>query len=400
MPDFNYQMSAADGSLVDGTMSAADEVELATRVRTLGGVLLSAKPARSGPKRRAKISRRELITFTQHLLTAQKAGITVLSAIDGYASQAEDPNVGYMLHELSRSVEGGLALSDAMGAYPKTFPDMYRNMIAAGEASGHLDSIMERLVSYLEWRDQMAQEMRQATIYPAVVISMVGALIVFLLTFVLPRFTGIFEGAAMELPLATRILMGLGTLFGSNWPWLIGGVVVLVGGYKMARKSKRGDLWLERQQLNIPLFGKNIRFIHMSQMTYSLGLLIGAGVNITQALELSLRSVTNRHLAVGMRQVAERVNAGMSLTDALSHTGHLPGLALQMIAVGEQSGTLAESLSRCTEYLRKEVQHGLKTAMKILEPTITLFLGVVVGGIALTIFYTLYKMIMAVGGTH
>jgi len=400
MPEFNYQMMTADRAVVDGSMSAIDEVDLATRVRAQGGVLLSAKAASGTSNKSPKISPRELVIFTEHLITSLRAGIPVLSAIQGYASQAEDPATSQMLNNVSLAVEGGQTLSDAMAAYPKVFSDMYRNMVAAGEASGQLERILERLSAYLEWRTGLAQDLRQATIYPAVVLSLVTGLIIFLLAFVLPRFTGIFNGATMELPLATRILMGAGSLFSHNWPWLLGGVAAIVVIYKAVRRNQHGDLWLERKQLGIPLLGKNIRNICMSQMTYSLGLLIGAGVNITQAMELSRGAVSNRFLMHRMERVADGVNAGQSLTESLGQSGQLPGLALQMIAVGEQSGTLAESLERCTEYLRKEVQHGLKNTMRVLEPAITLFLGIVVGGIALTIFYTLYKMIMSVGGTH
>lgn len=398
MPDFAYRMATADGATVEGAMSAADEVALAAQVRALGGVLISCKVrrvVRSG----VRVDRRELITFTQHLHTTVQAGIPVLSAIRGYAKQAENPDLGRALNDLANQVEAGQSLSEAMATFPRIFPPLYVNMTAAGEASGKLDAILERLASYLEWRDEMARDLKQATVYPVVVISMVLGLIVFLLSFVLPRFIGIFDGATMELPLATRVLMAVGTLFGANWPWLAGATLLLALGFWLLKRHPRGAVWLHQRQIALPLFGKAIRFISLSQMTYSLGLLVNAGVNITQALALSRGAVTNLFLAERMAQVGERINAGESLTQAFSHSGQFPPLALQMIAVGEESGQLPESLDRVTQYLRREVQHGLRVAMKALEPAITLFLGVMVGGIALTIFYTLYKMIMAIGGT-
>ncbi len=398
MPDFTYRMANADGSIAEGAMSAPDEVQLAQQVGRLGGVLVSYKVKNEVRTDKARMARRELITFTQHMLTAVQSGIPVLTAVRGYAEQAEDPAVRETLNTLSMMVEGGQSLSESMGQYPNIFPTLYVNMVAAGEVSGQLDNILARLVDYLEWMDEMTRDLKQATIYPAAVMTLVAGLIVFLLSFVLPRFMGIFDGAEDHLPLAAKILMGAGSLFGNNWPILFGAIATVVVAYKLAKRNEKGADWLAAQQLKLPLFGINIRYICLSQMTYALGLLIGAGVNITTALALATKAVTNRHLAKVMHHVGERVNAGETLTEALTHSNQFPALALQMIAVGEESGSLAEALDRCTSYLRREVQHGLKTAMKILEPAITLFLGIVVGGIALTIFYTMYTMIMAIGG--
>jgi len=401
VPDFHYRMANADGSTANGSMNAPDEVALAQQVHKLGGVLVSFKVNRPAKTRSAHIDRRELITFTQHLLTALQSGIPILKAIHGYADQADDPAVKQTLGDLATRVEGGQNLSEAMEQYPGIFPSLYVNMVAAGEVSGQLDAILERLSDYLEWLDEMTRDLKQATIYPAAVLTLVAGLIVFLLSFVLPRFMGIFEGAEDHLPLAAKILMAAGSLFGANWPYLFSAIALGAVALHLTRKSDKGGLWLAEWQLKLPLFGKYIRYLCLSQMTYSLGLLIGAGVNITSALSLSTRAVTNRYLVRHMEHVGERVTAGETLTEALAHIKQLPPLALQMIAVGEESGSMAESLDRCTAYLRREVRHGLKVAMKVLEPAITLFLGIVVGGIALTIFYTMYTMIMAIGvGAH
>jgi type II secretory pathway component PulF len=398
MPDFHYRMAGADGRLQSGVMAAPDEAGLADRIRHLGGVLIAAKPVRvRAPK--VRLTRRERMTFTGHLETAVGAGIPVIEAIRGFGTYVPDKGLAHMLEDVAHGLEGGESLAHALGRYPKAFSPLYVSMVATGEETGRLDTVLGRLNAYLEWQDALARDLRQATVYPVVIITLVLALIVFLLTFVLPRLVGIF-GKAAAIPEAARVLLGVSAAFAAGWPYMVAGLVLGSVAFAFARRRDAVALWLDRAALRVPLFGTTVRLIRVSQLMYCLGLLLDAGVDIARSLTLAEGVVENRHLALKVADVGERVVGGGRLSEALQETAIFPPLALQMVAVGEEGGRLPDALFRATEFLRREVQASIRFALSILEPAIIIVLGVVVGGIALTVFYTLYTIISSIGGAR
>lgn len=398
MPDFHYRMAGADGRTRTGTMAAPDEAGLAARIRGDGGILIDAKPIRVRPPK-VRMGRRERMTFTAHMETAVGAGIPVLEALRGFGHHVPDPGIAHMLEDVAHGLESGEGLAHALGRYPRCFSPLYVSMVATGEETGRLDTVLGRLNSYLEWQDGLARDLKQATVYPVVIISLVVALIVFLLTFVLPRLVGIF-GSGAPIPAAARVLLGISAFFGAYWPFMLAALVL--GGvlFGVLRRRESVARWLDRTVLKVPLFGTTIRLIRVSQLMYCLGLLLDAGVDIARALTLSQGVVENRHLAERVAEVEERVVGGGRLADALESTGVFPPLSLQMVAVGEEGGRLPDALFRATEFLRREVQASIRLALSILEPAIIIVLGVVVGGIALTVFYTLYTIISSIGGAR
>jgi type II secretory pathway component PulF len=398
MPDFHYRMAGADGRLQTGVMAAPDEAGLADRIRHLGGVLISAKPVpQKVPKYR--MGRRERMTFTGHMETAISAGIPVVEAIRGFAEHVPDEGLARMLEDVAHGLESGEGLAHALGRHPRCFSPLYVSMVATGEETGQLDTVLGRLNAYLEWQDALARDLKQATVYPVVIITLVLGLIVFLLTFVLPRLVGIF-GPGAPIPAAARVLLGVSAFFGDYWPFMLAAVALGAVAFGFARRREGFALWLDRTALRVPLFGHTVRLIRVSQLMYCLGLLLDAGVDIARALTLSEGVVENRHLAHKVAQVGERVVGGGRLGEALAATGVFPPLALQMVAVGEEGGRLPDALFRATEFLRREVQASIRLALSILEPAIIIVLGVVVGGIALTVFYTLYTIISSIGGAR
>ena len=385
---------------MEDTAFASDEGQLASRIRADGGVLIHARSQNAGKAQTAQISRRERICLTNHLHTSTATGIPILEALRSYAEQVEEPGLAQALNSMAAGIEGGQGIGEAMKRFPNLFPPLYVNMVAAGEESGKLDTILGQLGEYLEWRDEVAKDLRQATVYPTAMLTLVAALVVFLLSFVLPRFVGIFEGNAEALPLAAVMLMGIGSLFSVYWPWLLATAMGGTFAFLLARRNEHGALWLDRMALKVPLFGHSIRLICLSQLTYSLGLLLSSGIDITRSLVISKGVAGNRHLIKNMERVEEMVAAGHGINEAFKTTRMFPPLVMQMVSVGEETGHLPKSMERATFYMKDEVKNGLKLAFAILEPAITVFLGVVVGGIALTIFYTLYTMVMAIGGGH
>jgi len=401
MAAYQVRMALRDGTIEAAVLHAPDEADLAAAVRAGGGVLLSARKAPEPRTGRARISRTERIAFTHHLQAAVAAGVGPTDAVRGFAEHIPNRGLARALAEAAQAVEGGQTLARALERYPRVFPPLYVHMVATGEESGRLDTVLERLAAFLEWQDELIHDLKQATVYPAVVVTLVIALTVFLLSFVLPRFVGIFGSAhADAIPTTAVWLMALGAWFGKAWPFLLAGAVGVAAAVPLLRRRPEVALRLDRAALRVPLFGAAVRLIRLSQLTYCLGLLLDAGVDISRALTVAQGVTENRHLAGLVGRVHDRVVAGSTLTEAMGADDLLPPLTLQMVAVGEDSGSLPKALSRATDYLRREVQRALRLAMAVLEPAIVVFLGIVVGGIALTIFYTMYKMIMAIGGSH
>lgn len=396
---YSYRM-AKDGAVVAGVLSAPDESALASRVRSQGGILISAHARVARRARRVKITRRDLITFTAHMHSAVSAGIPLLDSLRAFVQVMPEGGFAQVVGRIVTSLEAGKSLADALREHPRTFPSLFVHMVETGEESGRLESVLESLVSYLEWQDEIVKDLRQATVYPTVVLTLVFALITFLLTFVLPRFMGIFKSSDIVLPTATVWLMAIGGAFSRYW--LAGLVVMGLGAVLLTwvHRTGKGGIALDRMLFRMPVFGTSIQYIALSRLTYSLGLLLDAGIDISRALVLTTGAVGNRYLADEATRIHNRVLAGHGLAEAVHKSDIFPPLLLQMIAMGEQSGTLPQTLARMTDYLKREVRAALKRAFSILEPAITIFLGIVVGGIALTIFYTLYRMIMAVGAGH
>lgn len=401
MPEFHFRMAQPDGTVRSGVMTAPDEPGLAAAIRSGGGVLLSARRARPRKAPNVRVSRSERIAFTHNMQAALAAGVPPTEALRGFAAHVPNKAFARMLTEAAQAVEGGQTVAGALGRFPAAFSPLYVSMVATGEESGRLDDVLGRLADYLEWQDGLVHDLKQATVYPAVVIALVIALTVFLLAFVLPRFVAIFgSGNPEALPVAALWLMAVGRLFSRGWPYLVGGAAGAAAGFAVLKRRPAVALWLDRAALRVPLFGPAVRLIRLSQLTYCLGLLLDAGVDVSRALTLCREVVENRYLAQRMVEVHDRVIAGSTITEALATVGMMPPLTLQMVAVGEQAGGLPGALARATDFLRREVHNALRMALAILEPSIIVFLGGVVGGIALTIFYTLYRMIMAIGGAH
>jgi type IV pilus assembly protein PilC len=399
MPMYNYRM-AKDGAVVAGVLSAPDESALAGRIRAQGGVLISARARASRGRRRVRVARRDLITFTSHLHSSVSAGIPLLDSLRAFVQVLPEGGFSDVVGQIVTSLEAGKSLADALREHPRTFPSLYVHMVETGEESGRMESVLESLLGYLEWQDEIVKDLRQATVYPTVVLSLVFALITFLLTFVLPRFIGIFSSTEMVLPTPTIWLMAVGNVFSHYWYWGLALLGLAVAGLKWARRTPKGGVVIDHLLFRLPVFGTSILYIALSRLTYSLGLLLDAGIDISRSLTLTTGAVGNRYLARETTHIHDRVLAGHGLAESIGRSDIFPPLMLQMVTIGEQSGTLPQTLDRMTDYLKREVKASLKRAFSILEPAITVFLGVVVGGIALIIFYTLYRLIMAVGAGH
>lgn len=406
MPHYAYRAKDDYGKTVTGLVEAPteDEVDLSLREKGLYVISVEARAqAQPGAKRPAakpvgRVSRRDLILFTSHLQTLFSAGIPLTPGLREFAEEAPSKAIGAVAASILERVEGGTMLSDAMAQFPNVFPELYVALVRAGEASGHLDAVFADIVTHLEWQQGILSQVRQASIYPAVLLSALTGLVILLFTFVLPRFAKILERTGAPLPLPTKIVLVVGGFMQANWTYLLFGTVALVVAVRLLVRTPGGRLAMDRLKLQLPVFGAIIRKIALSRFAHNLETLHRAGVEFVYALTVLERVVGNAALARAVAQVKERVIGGMAFTDALRATGEFPPLVLRIVASGEMSGNLADSLGKVSQYYDKEVPDSVRRLFGLIEPVMITVLAVVVLGSILAVFLPIYGILGKIGG--
>lgn len=412
MPEYRYRSVDGKGRSVAGVANASDEDGLATLLQGQGLTLIDSAPAKTDapadakagaetPKQVNKIAvkRQELIRFTYNLHAIFSAGVPIVKGIQSLrdeAAQAENP-FEEVLDGLIARLESGESFSESLKTFPNVFPDLYVHLIAAGEASGNLESILIDIAENLEWQEEIKQTLKQATIYPSVILAAVIGLIALLLLFVIPKFTDIFAKMSIELPTPMRIMIALGEFSNNHWDHVLIGTGIFVAGLFFYRRSAHGAQTIERLKVKIPLFGPVVLKIGIARFTKNLAILNNSGITITESLMISEKIAGNPLLEDAIRLARDRIMQGDSLTQALGASPVFPVLVRNMVSVGEESGKLGASLQRISEFYDREVKLSLKRAFAVLEPAITVFLAALVGAIAIAIVSTLYKAITMVG---
>jgi type IV pilus assembly protein PilC len=394
MPEFTYKAVDAQGREVKGALNAPSELELEDRLREMGLTLVRARPE-TGVSLFSfeRITRKDLISFTLHLSTVLSAGIPLLTGLRDMAEQTTKRRLRQVIEQIAEDVRAGASLSEALGRHPKVFSELYVNMVHAGEASGNVEGVLNELTAFLEWQDDLAASVTQALLYPIVILVAGVMLVFFLLSFVLPRFLDVFAKAKVQLPLPTRILLGISGFFARYWLLLLllaAGLVVLVIRLK---RTPRGAMLWDRFKLNLPIFGGLIRRVALSRFAHHMGTLLKAGIDITEALWVAERVIGNAVLAQIIRNALVRVREGEPLSRTLEQSGEFPPLIVRMFQIGERTSSLELTLSKVSEHYDKEVPVTIKRIFSIFEPVVIVFLGAVVVGIALSMFLPMYQMI-------
>ncbi len=401
MPRFSYIAVDDFGKKVKGTLIAPSEESLKKLLSEMGLFLLSSRVVKekklfTPPKPRIK--RREVINFTVHLRTLISAGVPLTQGMTDLLEQTENKHFREIIEDVQRNIQAGASFSEALALHPEVFDDTYINIVRAGETSGRLDQVLNDLVRFLEWSEELSSQIRQATIYPSIVITAVVGLIILLFTFVFPRFIVIFEAANVELPLPTKIVIWVSTFFKENIVYMLGILFLSWLGFQLYVRTERGRLNVDRVKLRLPVVGDLLKKIESSRFCHYLSLLLRSGVDTSQSLWVVEKVLKNRFISQLVRNAREEVTAGGSLSDSLRKSGVFPPVVVRMIAAGESSGSLDETLEKVSEYFDREVPLAVRRTFAILEPAVIVFLAVIVLGAALSMFLALYKMVGALSG--
>ena len=404
MPDYKYQGTSRAGASVSGVMTASNKTELANLLKRQQ--ITATKMTEKGkefnmPQFGGGVKAKELAIFTRQFSVMIDAGLPLVQCLEILASQQENKFFQKVLIGTRGQVEGGATLSAAMRTSPKVFDALYVNMVEAGETGGILDTILQRLSTYIEKNVKLQRAVKSALVYPVGVLTVAGGVITLLLWKVVPIFATLFAGLGVDLPLATKIVIGLSNFIGSIFGLLI---LVALGagifGLKVWYGTKQGRFILDTIVLKLPVLGILMRKIAVARFTRTLGTLISSGVPILEGLDITARTAGNAVVERALQQVRKSLEEGKSLTEPLRDSEVFPGMVTQMIAVGEQTGAMDAMLQKIADFYEEEVDAAVKDLLTALEPVMIVFLGVVVGGVVISMYLPLFSLIGKLSGAH
>jgi type IV pilus assembly protein PilC len=343
------------------------------------------------------IQTRDIVIFTRQFATMINSGLPLVQSLDILAKQSENKALRKVIEEILYDVESGQTLADAIGKHPKVFTDLYKNMVAAGEAGGILDTILLRLATFLEKADALKRKIKGAMIYPAVIFTVAGAAVSVLLIFVIPTFQEMFASAGVQLPLPTLIVIGLSEFLQAYWWGVFGAIAAFLVLIRQWYKTPGGQLVLDKLILNVPILGPLQRKAAIARFTRTLGTLVSSGVSILDGLEITARTAGNRVIHDAIMESRTSIAGGETISEPLKKSGVFPPMVVQMINVGEQTGGLDEMLTKIADFYDEEVDAAVEALLSALEPIMIVFLGVVVGGMIIAMYLPIFDMVNAAG---
>jgi len=343
-------------------------------------------------------SKKDILNFTNQLAVMVRAGISLTDCLESIAEQNENQKLAAVITDLKNQIEAGKSFSQSLAEHPEVFSNLYVNMVAAAEISGSLSSMLQKLAEYLDQEAETRSQVRAACVYPIIIAIMAVVVTVFLLLFVLPRFTAIFAGKEHLLPSPTKILMATSAFLRSYWFFIIPAVGGAVGGFLYFISTNFGRLWWDETKLALPLLKTLCRSLYITRSLHTMGVLTKAGVPILNTISITAQisgNVLYKDMWIG---VHEDVRQGKKIASSLSRYNLMPNNVVQMIRSGEDSGTMSDVLRDVSNYYARELKTVIKTTVSMIEPIMIVVMGVLVGFIAMSIILPIFKMSSVVTG--
>jgi len=400
LAQFQFRAADAEGKVVEGMIEAAESAAVIARLQDRGlipirigvaaGKVVTGRPMARARRFQARLGQRHLLIVTQELSALLGAGLPLDRSLATLVELADHPELRRILDEVLTAVRGGKSLGDALGEH-KFFPSLYVNMVRAGEVGGFLDSALSRLADYLERSQDLRREVVTALTYPAILTGVLGASLIFLLIYVLPRFSALFEGMNRAMPLPARIVMGTSNALRAYW-W-VGALVIALSVFSFRRwvATPAGRLRWDQTKLKVAGLGHIIRKMEVSGVTRTLGTLIKSGVPMIQALTTARAVVGNVVIANALGDVEVGVREGAGVSNPLARSGAFPALAVQMISVGEETGKLDDMLLRVADHYDREVRAQVMQFTRLLEPMLIVIMGLLVGAVVVSMLTAIFS---------
>jgi type IV pilus assembly protein PilC len=383
------------GGNVAGEIEAADRMAAVAQLRSRGVVATSvterrARAARAGVLgmslgRPGRVKDRDMAIYD--------AGLPIAQCLAILAEQSESPTLRTVTTQIARDVEGGANLADSFRRFPRTFDDLFVNMIQVGESGGVLDVVLQRLSGYIEKAAALKRKVKSAMVYPLTIIAVAVVVIIFMMTFVIPTFAQMFRNMGAELPLPTKIVLWASDFTRKYVLLIVAALAAFVVAVRRYYATEGGSLVIDALLLKVPVIGMLIRKVAVARFTRTLGTLVASGVPILEALRITARSAGNRVVERAVMQARTAVTAGRALTEPLRTSPVFPPMVVHMISVGENTGALDHMLGKIADFYDDEVDSAVSALTSLLEPLMIVFLGVIVGGLVVAMYLPIFRMV-------
>ncbi len=401
MQTYTYTARDNAGKIANGTIEAENEIDLANKVAAIGHFLVSFRiyvPTSKVTPKFPSLKPKEVLNFTIHISTLLDSGVNLSLGLQDLAQDSEDRKLSMVIDDVRLRVEGGSSLREAMLAHPKSFSKLYTAIIGAGESTGKLSACLKDLIGLLEWQIELMGKLREATVYPIILLCTMTGVVALLVIKVIPSFEPLFTQGGIVLPLPTQIVLGVSRAARSYW--YLGLLILsgLFGAYRFYNSRPQGRFILDSLKLRLPVFGILIRKVAISRFCRTFAITIKSGVSVLSALDIATEVIGNNCLEISARKARDLVNIGEKISASFQSTGEFPPLVIRMISVGEQSGALPDCLDKVNQFYDREVPATVKVMLSLFEPIMIVFIGIVVGGIALSVLLPMFQMSQIVGG--
>jgi type IV pilus assembly protein PilC len=403
MPIYEWTGKNRKGKIQKGEMEVANEEAVKNRLNAqkITPVKIRVKPKdifENIAFLQPKVKETDIILFARQFSTMIDAGLPIIQCIDILYSQQENKTFRVMLKRIKEAVESGSTLAEALKKYPKQFDDLFVNMIAAGEAGGILDVILQRLAAYMEKAAKLKGKVKGAMVYPIVTLIIAAIVLVVILVFVIPVFQEMFADFGGELPVPTQVVVNASEFVKGKIIYIIVALILFIFAYRRFVKTEKGRIIMDDLFLKLPVFGVLLRKVAVAKFTRTMGTMLSSGVAILEALDIVAKTAGNKTVEKAIYDVRAGITEGRTMADPLLESGVFPSMVCQMIAVGESTGALDAMLGKIADFYDEEVDQAVENLTALIEPFMLVFLGVTIGGLVIAMYLPIFKMAGAIGG--
>jgi type IV pilus assembly protein PilC len=402
MPIFNYVGKSKRGRVLKGELEAADEriARIQLRRKNIEVTKLKRKPKdifENISFMQPKVTKKDLVIFTRQFSTMIDAGLPLVQGLNILSEQMENKTFKGMLKQITKDVEGGSTLADALNKHPKVFDALFVNLVAAGEVGGILDTILQRLAAYIESAEKLKSKVKGAMVYPVAVLIIGVLVLIVIMVFVIPVFQEMFSSLGKGLPALTQLVINMSNFTKGNIHFLIGGLIAIIWAFRRYRSTSSGKRVIDIIMLKLPIFGELIRKVAVARFTRTLGTMISSGVPILDALEITAKTSGNAVIEEVIFDARTSIAEGQTIADPLSESDIFPGMVTQMISVGESTGALDSMLEKIANFYDDEVDASVSALTALMEPLMMMFLAGALGPIVIAMYLPIFQMASAMG---
>jgi len=403
MPTYIWAGRTRKGRVLKGQLDAVDEriARIQLKRRNIDVTKLKPKPKDLFANisfLQPKVTAKDIVVFTRQFSTMIDAGLPLVQGLNMLSEQTQNKTFKRILSQVTKDVEGGSTLADALNKHPRVFDSLFVNLVAAGEVGGILDTILQRLAAYIEKAEKLKSQIKGAMTYPAVVVGIALIVIAVIMIFVIPVFQDMFSSFGKALPTPTQLVVNLSNFTKGNIHWMILGLIVFVFVFRRYRRTDSGKRNIDNILLRLPIIGELIRKVAVARFTRTLGTMLKSGVPILDALDITARTAGNVIVEEVILDARSSIAEGQTIAEPLSESIIFPGMVTQMISVGESTGALDAMLEKIADFYDDEVDATVAAMTSMLEPLLMLFLGGSIGGLVIAMYLPIFQMAAAMGG--